>query len=81
MDLSARMITTRPANRAKADGSMDLESRLTEYISKEKNKAIEDLAEDEGLSVEAIQNSSMSMITCSEKSKSYKMLFCRRRLV
>jgi type I restriction enzyme R subunit len=42
-------------NRAKADGSMDLESRLTEYISKEKNKAIEDLAEDEGLSVEAIQ--------------------------
>jgi type I restriction enzyme R subunit len=42
-------------NKAKADGSMDLESRLTEYISKEKNKAIEDLAEDEGLSVEAIQ--------------------------
>ena len=42
-------------NRSKADGSMDLESRLTEYISKEKNKAIDDLADDEGLDVEAIR--------------------------
>jgi len=32
-----------------------LESRLTEYISKEKNKAIDDLAYDEGLDVEAIR--------------------------
>ncbi|MDD6103801.1 MAG: type I restriction endonuclease subunit R [Bacteroidales bacterium] len=42
-------------NRSKADGSMDLESRLTEYISKEKNKAIDGLADDEGLDVEAIR--------------------------
>ena len=42
-------------NRSKSDGSMDLESRLTEYISKEKNKAIDDLADDEGLDVEAIR--------------------------
>ena len=42
-------------NRSKADGSMDLESRLTEYISKEKDKAIDDLADDEGLDVEAIR--------------------------
>lgn len=42
-------------NKSKADGSMDLESRLTEYISKEKDKAIDDLADDEGLDVEAIR--------------------------
>lgn len=42
-------------NRSKADGTMDLESRLTEYVTKEKNKAIDDLAEDEGLNVEAIR--------------------------
>lgn len=42
-------------NKSKADGTIDLESRLTEYITKEKNKAIDDLAEDEGLNVEAIR--------------------------
>lgn len=41
--------------RSKADGTMDLESRLTEYITKEKNKAIDGLAEDEDLNVDAIR--------------------------
>ena len=40
--------------KAKADGSMDLESRLKEYVSKAKNKAIEELADDEELSFEAL---------------------------
>ena len=40
--------------KAKADGSMDLEARLKEYVSKAKNRAIEELAEDEELSFEAL---------------------------
>ena len=40
--------------KAKADGSMDLESRLKEYVSKAKDKAIEELADDEELSFEAL---------------------------
>ena len=37
--------------RAKADGTMDLESRLNNYVKEERNKAIEKLAESEGVSV------------------------------
>ena len=37
--------------RAKVDGTMDLESRLNNYVKKERNKAIEKLAESEGVSV------------------------------
>ena len=40
--------------RAKADGSVDLEGRLREYITEAKNQAIADLAESEGLSAEAL---------------------------
>ena len=40
--------------RAKADGSVDLEGRLREYITEAKNQAISDLAESEGLSAEAL---------------------------
>ena len=39
---------------AKADGSMDLESRLTNYISTARNKAIHDLAAVEGIDEEAL---------------------------
>ena len=42
--------------RAKADGNMDLEGRLNDYVSKEKSKAIVSLADDEGLDREALQN-------------------------
>ena len=38
--------------KAKADGSMDLEARLKDYVSKAKSKAIEEIAEDEELSFE-----------------------------
>ena len=40
--------------RAKADGSVDLEGRLREYITEAKNQAIADLAISEGLSEEAL---------------------------
>ena len=40
--------------RAKADGSVDLEGRLREYVAEAKNQAINDLAESEGLSAEAL---------------------------
>ena len=40
--------------RAKADGSVDLEGRLREYITEVKNQAIADLATSEGLSEEAL---------------------------
>lgn len=42
-------------NQAKADGSIDLESKLSAYISREKGRAIDCLAEDEGLSAEALR--------------------------
>lgn len=41
--------------KAKADGTIDLESRLTEYVSKARNKAIEDMATEEGLNLELVQ--------------------------
>ncbi len=37
--------------KAKADGTVDLESRLKEYVAESKNRAIEELAETEGLDV------------------------------
>lgn len=40
--------------RAKADGSVDLETRLKEYINETKNQAVVELAESEGLSVDAL---------------------------
>ena len=40
--------------RAKADGTVDLETRLREYVRESKNIAIKELAEDEGLSVDAL---------------------------
>lgn len=42
--------------RAKADGSIDLETRLTNYVSAARNKAIDRLAEEEGLSREALRD-------------------------
>ena len=42
--------------RAKADGSIDMETRLTNYVSAERNKAIDRLAEEEGLSREALRD-------------------------
>ena len=42
-------------NRSKADGSIDLETRLTNYISAARNKAIDKLAEEEDLSREALR--------------------------
>lgn len=42
-------------SRAKADGSIDLETRLTNYVSEARNRAIDSLAEEEGLSREALQ--------------------------
>ncbi len=41
--------------KAKADGTIDLETRLNEYVSEAKNKAIEKVAEEEGLSLELLQ--------------------------
>ena len=40
--------------KSKADGSVDLEEKLKKYVSDQKRKAIEELAEDEELSVEAL---------------------------
>ena len=40
--------------RAKADGTMDLESRLKDYIIEEKTEAVEDLAMTEGVDPEAL---------------------------
>ena len=40
--------------RAKADGSVDLESRLKEYVTEEKNKAVAELAKDEELNEESL---------------------------
>lgn len=42
--------------RSKADGSMDLESRLRDYISNERTHAITNLAEEEELPVEVLNN-------------------------
>ena len=42
--------------KAKDDGTIDLESRLNDYISKAKSRAIEDLASEEGLEEESLQN-------------------------
>lgn len=42
--------------KAKADGTMDLEGRLQRYILKMKNKAVQDLAADEGVEEEALCN-------------------------
>lgn len=42
--------------RAKADGSIDLETRLTNYVSVARNKAIDRLAEEEGLAREALRD-------------------------
>ena len=42
--------------RAKADGTIDLEDRLQRYILKMKNKAVHDLAVDEGVEEEALCN-------------------------
>lgn len=42
--------------RAKADGIIDLEGRLQRYILKMKNKAVHDLAVDEGVEEEALCN-------------------------
>ena len=40
--------------RAKADGTMDLESRLNTYVKQERAKAIEQLAQSEGVPVEVL---------------------------
>lgn len=42
-------------NRAKADGSIDLETRLTNYVSAARERAIEQLSEEEGLSLKALK--------------------------
>ena len=42
--------------RAKADGSIDLETRLTNYVSTARNAAIDRLAEEEGLPQEALRD-------------------------
>lgn len=42
--------------RAKADGSIDLETKLANYVSAARNKAIDRLAEEEGLSREALRD-------------------------
>lgn len=41
--------------KSKADGTMDLEARLNEYVSEEKAKAIENLAVDEDLPTDALR--------------------------
>ena len=41
-------------NKSKSDGSIDLESRLTTYISQQRNKAIQELAEEESIDKEAL---------------------------
>ena len=40
--------------RSKADGTADLEEKLKQYVSEQKYKAIEELAEDEDLSLDAL---------------------------
>ena len=40
--------------KSKADGTVDLEEKLRKYVSDQKRKAIEELADDEELSVEAL---------------------------
>lgn len=40
--------------RAKVDGTMDLESRLNNYVKEERNKAIEQLAKTEGVPVDVL---------------------------
>ncbi|WP_288865890.1 type I restriction endonuclease subunit R [uncultured Alistipes sp.] len=42
-------------SRAKADGSIDLETRLTNYVSAARERAVEDLAKEEALSCEALK--------------------------
>lgn len=41
--------------RSKADGSMDLESRLVEYVHRAKNRAVEQLAQEEEIDKAALQ--------------------------
>lgn len=43
-------------NSAKADGTIDLEDRLNRYVTEEKAKAIDNLAEEEELDAEALQD-------------------------
>lgn len=40
--------------RSKADGTADLEEKLKQYVSEQKYKAIEELAENEDLSLDAL---------------------------
>ncbi len=42
-------------SRAKADGSIDLETRLTNYVSAARERAVEDLAKEEALNCEALK--------------------------
>ena len=41
-------------SKSKSDGSIDLESRLTNYVSQQRYKAIQELAEEEGIDEEAL---------------------------
>lgn len=41
-------------SKAKADGSVDLESRLTEYVNQERSKAVHELSEEEDIEEAAL---------------------------
>ena len=41
-------------SKSKADGSIDLESRLANYVSQQRNNAIQDLAAEEDIDKEAL---------------------------
>jgi type I restriction enzyme R subunit len=43
-------------NKAKADGTMDLETRLAAYVTQERGKAVQDLAQEEAIEVGALNN-------------------------
>lgn len=42
--------------KSKTDGTMDLEARLNEYVGRARQKAVEDLASEEGIEIEALNN-------------------------
>lgn len=66
---------------AKTDGSMDLESRLNNYIITARNNAVHELASAEGIEEETLTSSFLNMITFKERNrKSYKLLSVPRKV-
>lgn len=63
------------AQRKKADGTSELEERLNRYISTEREKAVNSLAQDEGLATDVLDHYLKEYDYLQKSSlKSYKRL-------